>query len=423
MSSERVKVAVRIKPRGDGIFEPPEQLTAQDGYKLTIKGTEIKLADVGKKSRQFAGSFEVDDVLEGEMSQSAVWGQFEKQIMDKVFDPETGQAMFGVTLMAYGQTGAGKTYTMMGPEECKTQPLGPDGNIAEQAGICLRLCHSLFQQISINLRDKEVVTTVTVGLLELYNENMFDLLVPSPGRDFEKRVPLRLGKNRAGNFPMNQTMRTTADLEQVAAVLVEGYGNVTMGATAMNERSSRGHTIITIKATTGSEDATSLGNKVAKIQVVDLAGSERASATDAPAKKGGVEKKGTFEEAKNINKALFALGMMVEAAAKPPPSKGTDGKVFSEEKKAEKVATNIRLQANNSLLTKLLLDSIGGNVASFLILAVRDERQFFSEIKSSLEFGQKCRKVVNKPKVHKCMSHVNVYILLAQIQVERMHVI
>ena len=123
----------------------------------------------------------------------------------------------------------------------------------------------------------------------------------------------------------------------------------------------------------------SLGNKVASIKVVDLAGSERASATDGEAKAGGVERKGTFKEATNINKALFNLGMMVEAASMTPPAN------LSEKEKTEKVSLGIRTRASASILTKLLLESIGGNVASFLIVAVRNERQYFSEIKRSLE--------------------------------------
>jgi len=135
------------------------------------------------------------------------------------------------------------------------------------------------------------------------------------------------------------------------------------------------------------EDTSSPGkklvDKVASVQVVDLAGSERASATDGPAKTGGVERKGTLKEGTAINKALFNLGMMVEAASKPPPSQA-NGQDLSDAQKAEKVALGIKLKAQDTL-TKLLLDSIGGNVAAFLILAVRDQRQFFSEIKRSLE--------------------------------------
>ena len=418
-------MVARIKPGGDGIFAPPEPLPdTEGGFKLTLKAAESSEGDIGTQSRQSDGVFEVDDVLTGTMSQQEVWEHFEAQIMERVLDPRTGHAHFGVTVMAYGQTGSGKTYTMMGPEECKRNPLGPDGDIVADAGICLRLCHSLFKQIERNQEEKQVKTTVTVGLLELYDAKMYDLL--------NKRIQLKLGQNRAGYFAMNQEMRTTTSLREVAAVLVEGYGNVTMGATAMNEvcvpvplrtharrptdqhstacfmthryvrrpltrlcplldnthqRSSRGHTIITIKVSTQIEVASAPGkklvDKVASVQVVDLAGSERAAATSGPAKTGGVDRKGTLKEGTAINKALFNLGMMVEAASKPPPAQ-SNGQNLSEAQKAEKVALGIRLRAQDTL-TKLLLDSIGGNVAAFLILAVRDQRQFFSEIKRSLE--------------------------------------
>ena len=160
------------------------------------------------------------------------------------------------------------------------------------------------------------------------------------------RKALRMGKNRAGYWPMNQVMEAVSSVEEVARVIVKGYSNVTMGATAMNERSSRGHTIITFKISTGNDTSTSLQNKVAKIQVVDLAGSERAAATDGPAKAGGVKRQGNFQEATAINKALFALGMMVEAAGRWPTKKG-----LTDKQRAEEVAKNIRLQSNNSLLT------------------------------------------------------------------------
>ena len=230
---ERVQVVVRVKPGADSVFGPAEALPdATAGYKLTMKAHEdLQQEDAwarprGEK-RQSDGIFEVDDVLEGRMSQQEVWQCFEEPIMRRVFHPETGEAHFGVTLMAYGQTGSGKTFTMMGPEECKLQPLGPDGNIVPDAGICLRLCNSLFQRIESNRAERGVKTTVSVGLLELYDEKLFDLL--------NKRVPVKLGQNRAGYFPMEQQLRQASSLQQVAAVLVEGYGNVTLGATAMNE--------------------------------------------------------------------------------------------------------------------------------------------------------------------------------------------
>jgi len=333
--------------------------------------------------------------------------------MDNVFDSESGLARFGVTLMAYGQTGAGKTFTMMGPEECKHQPLIGE-NIHQQAGICLRLCHSLFQRIRQNQETHAVHTIVTVGLLELYNEKMYDLLGPGPwNHNIDDRKPLKLGKNRAGYWPMGQVLKNAENLTEVAAHLVEGYKHVTMGATAMNERSSRGHTIITIKVSTG-DPALPLNHKIAKLQIVDLAGSERASATDGKAKEGGVTHLGTLKEATAINKALYNLGMMVEAAGKPPKQKDNTGKPLSEEKQRSEVEKNIRLKSNDSVLTKLLLDSIGGNVASFLIVAVRDDRQYFAEIKSSLDFGQKCRNVKNNPK--EMLDAANLQLQLAHMK-------
>ena len=184
--SERVKVAIRINPNhADGIFEPAEVLTSGDGYKLTIKGEANEQQDFAKK-RQFDGTYEVDDVFEGDVSQSEVWERFDVPVMEKVFDPDTGHVRFGVTIMAYGQTGSGKTFTMMGPESCKAEPLEPSGDIKKDAGLCLRLCHSLFKHISENSSKFDIYTRVTVGLLELYNEKMFDLLAPVPGNDPDK---------------------------------------------------------------------------------------------------------------------------------------------------------------------------------------------------------------------------------------------
>ena len=320
--SERVKVAIRINPKRpqdtDSLFDCEQgSFQGEDCYKLTIQGQALSQEEVGVKKRQFDGTYYVDDMLDGDITQRDVWQQhFEQQIMDKVLDSETGHAKFGVTLMAYGQTGSGKTFTMMGPEECKQTPM-VDGDIHDKAGICLRLCHSLFEKIE-GLQDScsQITTTVTMGLLELYNEKMYDLLIPAPHSDPDKRRPLSLGNNAVGIWPRNQTMNPVRDLNDVAKQLIEGYKNVTMGATKMNERSSRGHTIITVKVTT--VDNTAAEQKVARIQVVDLAGSERASATDGEAKTGGVKNKGTLGQAISINKALFNLGLMVEAAAKEP---------------------------------------------------------------------------------------------------------
>ena len=185
--SQRVQLAVRINPNSaDNIFEPAEPLETGDGYRLTIKGATLDKGEVGTKQRQFDGKFDVDHVFEGGASQEDVWGYFEDQVLGNVLDAGTGQARFGVTIMAYGQTGSGKTFTMMGPEDCKAKPLDASGGIKENAGIIMRIAHSLFQRIGEYASSFGAKTTCTLGLLELYNEEMYDLLVDVPGKDLKK---------------------------------------------------------------------------------------------------------------------------------------------------------------------------------------------------------------------------------------------
>lgn len=184
---QRVQLAVRVNPNNaDNIFEPAEPLEGNAGYRLTIKGTTLDPGDVGSKQRQFDGKFDVDQVFAGQTSQKDVWDYFESSILANVLDASSGQARYGVTIMAYGQTGSGKTFTMMGPEDCKTKPLDPDGDIKSEAGIVMRLAHSLFERISDLGAMFHTKTMVTIGLLELYNEEMFDLLVDVPGKNIKK---------------------------------------------------------------------------------------------------------------------------------------------------------------------------------------------------------------------------------------------
>lgn len=198
---------------------------------------------------------------------------------------------YNVCIFAYGQTGAGKSYTMMGRE------------FEGQEGIIPMLCKDLFHRIS-ETASKDLEFAVEVSFMEIYCERVRDLLNPKNKGNLKVREHPLLGP-----YVEDLSKLAVTSYEDIHDLIDEGNKARTVAATNMNETSSRSHAVFTIFFTQRRHDQLTdlVTEKVSKISLVDLAGSERADSTGA---------KGTrLKEGANINKSLTTLGKVISALA------------------------------------------------------------------------------------------------------------
>lgn len=268
---------------------------------------------------------------------------------------------FNCCLLAYGQTGAGKSYSMVG--------------YGEDKGIVPLSCEEMFKRMEAD-KNPDVQYIVEVSMLEIYNENVQDLLNP----DSRSKSGLRVRDHPVmGPYAEGLTSHVVSTYEEISGLMELGTKNRTVQATKMNKTSSRAHTIFLIKFVTRTYDAETKkkSDKTSKINLVDLAGSERISKTGA--------KGSTLREGVNINKSLSALGNVINALSK------TLG-----HKKKKKVHIPYR----DSKLTWLLKQSLGGNSKTIMIAAISPALDNFDESMQTLRYANRAKMIKNRAKIN-----------------------
>lgn len=264
---------------------------------------------------------------------------------------------YNVCIFAYGQTGAGKSYTMMGKQE--------EG----QEGITPMVCEDLFRRIK-GCIDESMQYTVEVSYMEIYCERVRDLLNP------KNKVNLRVREHPLfGPYVEDLSKLAVTSYQDIKDLMDEGNKARTVAATNMNETSSRSHAVFTIIFTqTKYDEMTNLTTeKVSKISLVDLAGSERADSTGA---------KGTrLKEGANINKSLTTLGKVISALAEVATKK---------KKKADFIPYR------DSVLTWLLRENLGGNSKTAMIAAISPADINYDETLSTLRYADRAKQIVCK---------------------------
>ena len=288
--------------------------------------------------------FKFDRIFPPSSTQEDIYNFGVKGIIDSVLDGYNG------TVLAYGQTSSGKTYTMQGEM---------NNNAAQ--GIIPRMIEHVFDFIH-NQEGTEFM--IKVSMIEIYLEKIRDLLDLS-------RVNLQVRENFSkGIYVDGCSERYVGCPEDVYAALKIGSNNRAQAATLMNEHSSRSHSIfiLTINQNNKKEGF----SKVGKLYLVDLAGSEKLSKTGAT----GL----TVDEAKLINKSLTTLGRVIYNL--------TDEK-------------SNHVPYRDSKLTRVLQESLGGNSKTCLIITCSPSIYNESETLSTLRFGLRAKKIKNKPKINK----------------------
>lgn len=245
-------------------------------------------------------------------------------------------------IIAYGQTGSGKTYTMLG-----------DSSSPEMEGVIPRALRQVFSVVE--KRQVSYNDTIRVSMVEIYNDQMLDLLQPQAERTKDS-VTGSLVKAEA-----DLTLRSVSKWSDVTEILTEGSSNRTIAATSMNLESSRSHTLLFLRLS--SQCLASMDLKQSKLCLVDLAGSERISRSLVVGDR--------LKEAQHINKSLSALGDVIHAL----------------QHKAKHVPYR------NSKLTFTLRDMLSGRAKTLLMLQLSPEEENCEETICSLNFGARVSQV------------------------------
>uniref|UniRef100_A0A8B9TWY5 plus-end-directed kinesin ATPase n=1 Tax=Anas platyrhynchos TaxID=8839 RepID=A0A8B9TWY5_ANAPL len=359
MSGASVKVAVRVRPFNS------RETSKESKCIIQMQGNSTSIINP-KNPKEAPKSFSFDYSYWSHTSpedpcfasQSRVYNDIGKEMLLHAFEG------YNVCIFAYGQTGAGKSYTMMGKQE------------ESQAGIIPQLCEELFEKINDN-SNEEMSYSVEVSYMEIYCERVRDLLNPKNKGNLRVREHPLLGP-----YVEDLSKLAVTSYTDIADLMDAGNKARTVAATNMNETSSRSHAVFTIVFTQKKHDAeTDLSTeKVSKISLVDLAGSERADSTGA---------KGTrLKEGANINKSLTTLGKVISALAE----------VVSTSKKKKKTDF---IPYRDSVLTWLLRENLGGNSRTAMVAALSPADINYDETLSTLRYADrakqiKCNAVINE---------------------------
>jgi len=310
------------------------------------------------------------------------------QVFNKSIRPLVNSCMEGynATVLAYGQTGSGKTHSILGQTDQSDPNLDP-GLDTSEAGVIPRALRALFISLR-EMREKRVDSThhrydynVKVQFLELYGEDIRDLLQPDPSN--APKLSIRDGRTGVEPEVVNIKEVTVSTSEEALLCLTRGTLRRVTRATAMNAESSRSHAIMSViiqqTLTTLSEDgktAKEITTKGSKLHFVDLAGSERI-------KKTGVTGQG-LKEGVNINKGLLVLGNVISALASQADANKNAGFV----------------PYRDSKLTRLLKGSLGGNHKTLMVACVSPSGSNTEETLNTLRYANRAKNIQNKAVVN-----------------------
>ena len=340
-------------------FRPMNDLEKTTGNETVADFTSPTSLTFHSSREKNVYRFNFDRIFPPSSTQQDIYDFGVKGIIESVLDGYNG------TVLAYGQTSSGKTYTMQGEMDEE-----------RRQGIIPRMINHVFKYIYQN---EGTDFMIKVSMIEIYQEKIRDLFDCS-------RNNLNIREDSIkGIYVDGASERYVGCPNDVLALLEIGSANRAQAATNMNEHSSRSHSIfiLTINQTNKQQGF----SKIGKLYLVDLAGSEKISKTGATGH--------TLEEAKNINKSLTTLGRVINSL--------TDGK-------------STHIPYRESKLTRVLQESLGGNSKTCLIITCSPSIYNESESLSTLRFGERAKKIKNKPKINKEVTVAELQKLVTQLK-------
>ena len=340
----------------------------------------------GGNNGELPKTFTFDQVYDESVTQEYIYMQTASRVVDSVLEGFNGTIFACVALVSYlyacirlsisrrnldafatlslsctswrdryGQTGTGKTFTMEGANDPP-----------ELKGIIPRAFSQIFEQIAAR-GGQSTEFLVRASYLEIYNEEIRDLL----SKNTQNKLDIKDSAD-SGVYVRDLTSYVVKSTRECDKLRDFGAKNRHVGATAMNQDSSRSHSIytITVESCETREDGTT-GIRMGKLNLVDLAGSERQSKTQASGDR--------LKEATKINLSLSALGNCISSLV--------DGK-------------STHIPYRDSKLTRLLQDSLGGNTKTVMVANLGPADWNFDETMSTLRYANRAKNIKNKPKIN-----------------------
>ena len=360
-NNESFKVYIRIRPYFQKIIPIPKNnliksIINQNSSKnngaeknmIKVEKNFLIIEDVKNAKNKNNKTFIFDNIFNETATNDLVFNEAIKLMIDKIF------IGYNSTVLAYGVTGTGKTYTIFGDL----------ANNFKDEGIIFKACDYLFEKIELNknLNNNDNINyQIKVSYIEIYNEIVKDLIN-------EKSPSLMIMEDpQKGVICSNITEVIITDSIQLKKIINESNKRRTMASTDQNQFSSRSHAILQMsleKKIKKSDNNYEVINS--KFLVVDLAGSERS-----------MERGKRREEGVNINKSLFTLGNCINILS-------------------EKSNTGKFVPYRDSKLTRILKDSLGGNILTVMLACISPCSSTYDETLSTLNYAFKTKKITKK---------------------------
>ncbi|XP_003282027.2 kinesin-like protein KIF22 isoform X2 [Nomascus leucogenys] len=338
----RVRVAVRLRPFVDG--------TAGASDSPCVRGMDSCSLEIANwRNHQETLKYQFDAFYGERSTQQDIYAGSVQPILRHLLEGQNA------SVLAYGPTGAGKTHTMLGSPE--------------QPGVIPRALMDLLQLTrEEGAEGRPWALSVTMSYLEIYQEKVLDLLEPASG-------DLVIREDCRGNILIpGLTQKPITSFADFERHFLPASRNRTVGATRLNQRSSRSHAVLLVKVDQ-QERLAPFRQREGKLYLIDLAGSEDNRRTG--------NKGLRLKESGAINTSLFVLGKVVDALNQGLP----------------------RVPYRDSKLTRLLQDSLGGSAHSILIANIAPERHFYLDTVSALNFAARSKEVINRPFTNESLQH------------------
>ncbi|XP_022091821.1 kinesin-like protein KIF11-A [Acanthaster planci] len=352
---KNIQVFVRCRPINDSERKRGSHKVVEVSQNKKDVQVNIEVAE-----KAATKTFSFDKAFGPKAKQIEVYKSVVLPILDEVL------MGYNCTVFAYGQTGTGKTFTMEGERT-------PDPAMSWEedplAGIIPRAMHQIFEK----LQTAEVEFSVRVSFMELYNEELFDLLT---GPEDTQRLRIFEDAARKGSVVIQGLEEIVVhNKSEVYAILEKGAAKRQTAATLMNAHSSRSHSVftVTIHIKENSVDGEEL-LKTGKLNLVDLAGSENIG------RSGAVDKRA--REAGNINQSLLTLGRVITALVEHAP----------------------HVPYRESKLTRLLQDSLGGRTKTSIIATISPSICNVEETLSTLDYAHRAKNITNRPEINQKLT-------------------
>lgn len=430
-----VKVVVRCRPLSEReIADGHESIVEfESSKKLTVNSVRDQPASNTGDRHQYGRVYEFDAVFDGNSQQEDIYKQVCAPIVASTLEGYNG------TIFAYGQTGTGKTYTLEGPggrlraaavarrkssitsnttagpqqppksaKQNKTISSSKRASVAvpsvsmlesgldgdkKLAGVIPRAFVQIFEHIN---KQPEVQFLIRASYLQLYQEELHDLLRS------DQSIKLELHERPdTGVYVKDLTSVVCKSISEIERVMRVGNKNRAVGATDMNEYSSRSHAIFMITIEQQLKEATSNSNnnnnsgsasktcnnviRVGKLNLIDLAGSERQRKTNSLGER--------QRESVKINLSLSALGNVINSLMKVQRQQ-----VQTTESPLQQQPLHVPYR--DSKLTRLMQDSLGGNAKTLMIAHIGPASYNYDETINTLNYASRAKLIRNKPRLN-----------------------